>query len=381
MQISITDNLADIAPQAWDHLLGRNPNPFLSHAFLQGLERHRCVGEHWGWRPRHPLIQEAGELIGAMPLYLKDNSYGELVFDWAWADAYQRAGGRYYPKLVSAIPYTPVSAPRLLVAPDRDPGPIRETLIEQALELAHREGVSSLHWLFPDPEQAQRLEAHSPDLLPRHDVQFHWRNHGYRDFADFLDRLNARRRKQIRRERRRVEESDIEPVVVSGDQASDADWADIHRFYRTTFDRRGGHPTLTLEFFHHLAEKIGDRVVLLLAREQGRNVAGAFCMRSDDTLYGRHWGCDEEHHSLHFEVCYYQGIDYCIREGLVRFEPGAQGEHKVWRGFEPTRVHSVHWLAHPGFREIIRNHLVREREAVEDYRRSMLGHLPFRREG
>jgi predicted N-acyltransferase len=381
MEIRVSHDLAELSPQAWDRLAGPDHNPFLSHAFLQGLELHGCVGEQWGWRPRHLLVHEGGELVGALPLYLKDNSYGELVFDWAWADAYQRAGGRYYPKLVSAIPYTPVTSSRLLVAPHWDPGPIREALMGRALEMTKGRGLSSFHCLFPAAAEAQQLAGHSPELLPRHDVQFHWHNPGYRDFQDFLDRLNARRRKQIRRERRRVEESRVEPVVLRGDLAGEADWADIHRFYRTTFDRRGGHPTLTLEFFLHLARHIGDRVILLLARQQGRNVAGAFCMRSHDTLYGRHWGCDEEHHSLHFEVCYYQGIDYCIREGLKHFEPGAQGEHKVWRGFEPTLVHSVHWLNHPGFREIIRNHLAQERAAVEEYRQSMLEHLPFRQEG
>lgn len=378
MEIRILSRLDDLPAAEWDRLRGPDRDPFLSHAFLAGLERHGCVGAHWGWTPQHLTLWDGGRLAGAVPLYLKHNSYGELVFDGAWADAFQRSGGRYYPKLVAAVPYSPVTGPRLLVEPDSErPDELAALLAEGALEHARSLGVSSLHILFPTPEQGRGLAGGHP-FLARHDCQFHWHNRGYRDFEDFLDRFNAQRRKQVRRERRRVEEAGVELRVLHGHEVSEEQWAQFHRFYEATFDKRGGYPTLSLAFFRDLARRLGERVVLFLAVQQGQEVAGAFCLRSGDTLYGRHWGCMEEFHSLHFEACYYRGIDYCIRHGLARFEPGAQGEHKVWRGFEPTLTWSAHWLADPGFHRTIGRHLERERGAVAQYAEEMRSHLPFR---
>lgn len=377
MEIRILSGLDEVPAEAWDRLAGPDHNPFLSHAFLAGLERHGCVGAHWGWTPQHLTLWDGGQLVGAVPLYLKHNSYGELVFDWAWADAFQRAGGRYYPKLVAAVPYSPVTSPRLLVAAGRN-RELAALLAEGAVELARSLGVSSLHILFPTPEQGREMTGADSPFLARQDCQFHWYNRGYGDFTEFLDGFNAQRRKQVRRERRRVEEAGVEIQVLHGEEVSESQWAQFHRFYEATFDKRGGYPTLNLAFFCDLARRLGERVVLFLATQQGQAVAGAFCLRSGDTLYGRHWGCMEEFHSLHFEACYYQGIDYCIRHGLARFEPGAQGEHKVWRGFEPTLTWSAHWLADPGFHRLIGRHLEQERERVARYAEEMRSHLPFR---
>ncbi len=376
MEIATLPSLLEIPATEWDCLLGPDHNPFLCHAFLAGLEQHGCVGERWGWLPHHVVVREQGRLLGAVPLYRKYNSYGELVFDWAWADAYQRAGERYYPKLVAAVPYSPVTGPRLLLHPTADRPGVEAALLAAVAEEAQRLAVSSVHWLFPDAADQQHLLA--AGHLPRHDCQFHWHNRGYRDFDDFLDTFTAEKRKKIKRERRRVGEQGVELELLSGQQVDEGLWHTWHRFYQDTFDRRGGYPTLTAPFFRQLGEQLQERVLLVVARQQGKPVAAALSLRSADTLYGRHWGCLGEFHSLHFEACYYAGIDYCISAGLSHFEPGAQGEHKVSRGFEPTLTRSAHWLADPRFAEAIDHYLAREREAVADYMREVTQHLPFR---
>ncbi len=377
MQIKLIHHLDDIAPQAWNALEGGIDNPFLRHEFLSGLERFGCVGDHWGWLPHHLALYDGERLLGAVPMYLKYNSYGELVFDWNWADAYRRAGLNYYPKLVVAVPYSPVTGPRLLIAADVERQAIADCLIDEAIQLGKQLNLSTLHWLFPDQRDAQRLQAHG--LLQRTDVQFHWHNHHYRDFDDFLATFNAEKRKKLKRERRRVQEQEVEIEVLDGHQATGEHWQLFHRFYCSTFDKRGGHPTLNEPFFRHLGEVMPENVVLMLARHQGRYVAGALSLRSSDTLYGRHWGCEQAFHSLHFELCYYRGIDYCISHGLSRFEPGAQGEHKVARGFEPVTTCSAHWIADAGFARAIGDYLQRERPAIDEYRQELTGHLPFRR--
>ena len=376
MRISTVDSLAGVPAAQWDALQGPNHNPFLRHAFLAGLERHGCVGEHWGWLPRHLLAWDGDRLVGALPLYLKDNSYGELVFDWSWADAYQRAGLTYYPKLVSAVPYTPAGGPRLLLAPDA-PADLPSRLIEAALEQTRMLGCSSLHVLFPDEGQCQALQG--AGLLRRTGTQFHWFNRGYRDFDDFLDRFTAEKRKKLRRERRRVVEQGVTLEVLEGRAIDEGHWAAFHRFYAATFDKRGGYATLTEAFFQSLGRDMPDQIVLVLARHAGRYVAGALSFRGHDTLYGRHWGCEAEFNSLHFEACYYAGLDYCIEHGLQRFEPGAQGEHKVARGFEPVPTWSAHWLAHRGFSEAVAKYLAHEQEATEEYMRELADHLPFKK--
>jgi predicted N-acyltransferase len=376
MKIAVCDSLAAVAADQWDALVGPDHNPFLRHAFLAGLERHGCVGERWGWLPRHLLAWQGERLMGALPLYLKDNSYGELVFDWSWADAYQRAGLAYYPKLVSAVPYTPATGPRLLLAPDA-PADLARQLLEHALEQARSLGCSSLHVLFPDAEQTAFLHGHG--MLRRAGTQFHWFNRGYRDFDDFLDGFTAEKRKKLKRERRRVREQGVSLELHEGRDIGDAEWAAFHRFYAGTFDKRGGYATLSDAFFRSLSETMPGQVVLVMARHEGRYVAGALSFRGSDALYGRHWGCEAEFNSLHFEACYYVGLDYCIEHGLSRFEPGAQGEHKVGRGFEPVPTWSTHWLAHGGFSEAVARYLAHEEAAIEEYMRELADHLPYKK--
>lgn len=377
MKIEIVSALDEVPAAEWNALAGGLDNPFLRHEFLAGLERHRCVGAHWGWRPRHLTLRGSdGTLLGAVPLYLKDNSYGELVFDWAWADAYQRSGLRYYPKLVSAIPYSPVPGPRLLLHAAAERAVVEQRLIAAARDLLHEEGASSLHWLFPDDAQMDTLERHG--FLRRTGCQYHWFNRGYESFEHYLERFTRDRRKKVQQERRRVRDAGIGIEVLHGDEISAEQWAVFHRFYESTYAKRGGYPTLTLEFFQTIGRDLPRNVVLVLALHAGRYVAGALNLRSSDTLYGRHWGCREEFNSLHFEACYYTGIEYCIAHGLQRFEPGAQGEHKVWRGFEPVPTWSAHYLAHPAFAAAVGRYLHQEQEAMQQQMAELRTHLPFK---
>ena len=296
MQLRIVDNLDDIPAADWNALAGKR-NPFLAHEFLSALEHHHGVGERYGWLPRHLAVYDQEKLVGAVPLYLKDNSYGEFVFDWAWADAYQRAGLRYYPKAVVSIPYTPATGPRLLLHPAFDANRISALLIDGALELCRELQLSSLHWLFTDAADTARLQSHG--LMLRKGVQFHWHNQGYRDFQDFLDMFTAEKRKKLKRERRRVIEQDIELRVVHGHEASEDQWQVAHAFYASTFDRKSGMATLSLDFFREIGRTMGERVVLVFALAAGQPVACAINLRGSDALYGRHWGCSEEYHSLH----------------------------------------------------------------------------------
>lgn len=375
MQLRIVDNLDTISAADWNALTGER-NPFLAHEFLSALEHHGCVGERYGWLPRHLAVYDRERLVGAVPLYLKDNSYGELVFDWAWAEAYQRAGLRYYPKAVVAIPYTPATGPRLLLHPEADAEQVSNLLIDGALELCRELHLSSLHWLFTDAVDTARLQQHG--LLLRKGVQFHWHNRGYRDFEDFLSTFTAEKRKKLKRERRRVVEQDIELRVVHGHEAGDEEWRTAHAFYASTFDRKSGMATLSLDFFREIGRTMGERVVLVFAHANKRPVACAINLRGTDALYGRHWGCNDDYHSLHFEACYYQGIDYCIRHGLALFEPGAQGEHKISRGFVPTATWSAHWIADERFRTVIADFVQREARAMSDYADTLREHVPYR---
>jgi len=379
MRIDRLETLSALSAAEWNALVP-DRNPFLSHEFLSALERHQCVGESTGWLPWHIICRdERGRLLGAAPLYLKFNSYGEFVFDWGWAEAYRRSNLPYYPKLVGAIPYTPATSPRLLLVADQPaPEETARNLIEYLLEEARRRRWSSIHWLFPPSTELGRLRTQG--FLPRLGCQFHWQNQGYRDFQDFLDAFTAKRRKNIHRERRRVREAGLDVRVLTGRELSDGQWRSVHAFYRSTFQRLGGVPTLTLPFFQEMAETLGEQLMVVLAVAHGREVAAAISFRSATTLYGRHWGCQADYDSLHFEACYYQGLDYCIQQGLQRFEPGAQGEHKIYRGFLPTFTHSAHWIAHPGFRQAIAEFLERETPAVRAYAQDLLGHSPYRAE-
>ncbi len=372
MQFDIATTLETVPAAEWDALI-EDDNPFARHAFLAALERHGAVGEAYGWWPRYLLARDGGRLVGAVPLYLKDNSYGELVFDWSWAEAYERAGLAYYPKLVAAIPYTPATGRRLLT----DDETVARALIDAAIDYARDQRVSSLHWLFTDARDTALLGAH-----PEHDlrlgVQFHWHDAGYADFDAYLGALNASKRKKIRQERRRVREQGIELLRLHGDEVSDDQWSLWHRFYTSTFDRKWGHATLSEGFFREIGRTMPRNVLLVLARHAGETVAGAFCLRGERTLYGRHWGCTRQLDQLHFEACYYQGLEYCLEQGLTRFEPGAQGEHKIARGFLPARTWSAHWIADPQWREIIGRFLEQERGAMTDYIEELSSHSPFR---
>ena len=376
MKVQIHTCIEEISAQKWNALV-RDQQPFLRHEFLQAMEGNGCVGATYGWLPRHLAIYDGSALVAAMPLYEKHNSYGEFVFDHAWASAYQRAGLAYYPKLVSAVPYTPATGQRLLCAVQRQQE-LFPLLLDAVLQLTRRIGASGFHCLFPaDPEQRYMEQR---GLLSRHDCQFHWHNHGYACFDEFLQRLTAKKRKNIRQERRRVAESGVSLRRLDGYTASDADWQAFARFYNRTFEQKWGVATFNLDFFRQVARQLPDRVVLVLADLDGACVAGSLMYRSDTTLYGRHWGCSEQVDCLHFEACYYQGIEYCIEQGLHRFEPGAQGEHKIARGFLPTLTRSSHWLVDASFRQPIRAYVEHEQAAIADYIEQLRGATPFRQD-
>ena len=376
MRISVHDSLGAIAPADWDRLAAGDP--FLSHAFLHGLERHDCLAPH-GWYPRHLLAFENARLCAALPLYVRDNSYGEFVFDWNWAEAYERAGGRYYPKLVTAVPFTPVAGPRLLLAPDgRDPAAAAQALLARVRALARELDCSSWHALFPHETALPHFEG--GDLMVRQGVQYHWFDRGYGAFEGFLGALNAKRRKEIKRERREVAASGLVFEVRRGAEITPAHWRIFHRFYCLTFARKWGAPRLTLPFFETLNDGLPDVPVLFLARDGDEYVAGAFALHGKDTLYGRHWGCTRAVRHLHFELCYYRTIEYCLRSGLHHLDAGAQGEHKLPRGFEPIKTWSVHWIADPRLRAAVRQFLARETTLVDRHVDDLDRHTAFRRD-
>ena len=366
----IVDSLKEIPAVQWDALHGSNP--FVAHAFLAGLEAHGCVREEWGWTPRHLTLWEGDQLVAAAPGYSKDNSHGEFVFDHAWAHAYARHGLDYFPKWLFAVPYSPVNGPRLLAGNDAH----RRALALAMTELSGHEGVSSAHVNFHADSEAPAFDA---EWLERIDVQYHWRNTAdWMSFDEFLAAFDHKHRKNIRQERAKVAREGLRFRIVHGDEASESDLATMHGFYLQTFAEYGNHPALTLSFFQHLARVMPRSLVLMLAERGDDPIAGAFCLRGGDTLYGRYWGAYEQVPGLHFETCYYQGIDYCLREGLTRFEPGAQGEHKLARGFLPTFVRSRHWIAHEGFREALREWCEQEGDSVKRYAATLASHSPFK---
>ncbi|MBP8926172.1 MAG: N-acetyltransferase [Pseudomonadales bacterium] len=377
-ETSFITSVHALARDEWNALAG-TAFPFLRHEFLAALEDSASVGGASGWEPHHLVLRNGSRVLALMPCYLKTHSYGEYVFDWAWADAYQRNGLDYYPKLLSAVPFTPATGPRLLVAPDIEPQSLVPTIVESLRAEIGRQGASSWHLLFPEPALADAFVAQGCEQ--RSGVQFHWINQGYRDFEDFLTRLVARKRKSLRRERRQIGEQGLEIETLRGTEVSPALWDRFYVFYQMTYARRSGHGGyLRREFFHRLGATMPDRLLLVIARHCGEPVAGALNIIGQDTLYGRYWGCTEEFAHLHFETCYYQGIDFCIREGLHRFDAGAQGEHKLARGFEPVLTRSCHLIEHPGFRAAIRDFLEHERETTEAYMRETRLALPYRKQ-
>ncbi|MFW5969627.1 MAG: GNAT family N-acetyltransferase [Halofilum sp. (in: g-proteobacteria)] len=376
MQLEVLQRFDDVDAAEWNALAGEFP--FLRHEFLSALQRHGCIGRDHGWIPYFLLLRDtpAGALVAAAPTFLKLNSFGEFVFDFAWAEAYERHGLRYYPKLVAAAPYTPATGPRLLVAPGHDRERVATALAAAVREHAGELGVSSLHWLFPVDRDLETLRTDG--LLIRDDIQYHWTNDAYGDFDEFLGAFTSRKRKKARRERRRVQEQGIEIVRRHGSDLDADEWTLAHHFYASTFEKKWNIPVLTRDFFAELGRTMGDRIVVVFARIAGRAVAASILFRGGDTLYGRYWGCDADFHSLHFELCYYQGIEYAIEQGLQRYEPGAQGEHKIARGFLPTWTHSAHWIAEPAFRDAIADYLDRERRLLAGHFRQLATTSPFR---
>lgn len=380
MQVSVCHSLSEIIESEWD-ALGRPDHPFTRYAFLYGLELHDCL-EPFGWQPVHILIHEDGELLAALPCYIKTNSYGELVFDHAWAQAYQRHGLPYYPKLVTAVPYTPATGERFLFHREKIKGAdqekkYRELLVGAAMQFCQDQQFSSWHVLFEHESTLRQLESES--FLLRCDIQFHWENNDYPSFDDFLSSLSSRKRKNIRKERLMSQQYGLDIKMYEGSQLSSQDWQDVQNLYQGIYDRKYGTATLNSAFFSHLGENLGQQTLVVLAKDQGRIVACSVFFRSDTHLYGRVWGCDSYYQNLHFECCYYQGIDYCIEHGLEWFDPGAQGEHKLSRGFLPTKTWSGHWLARPEFGEAIANFLDQEQRHIDEYQSNLMDHSPYRK--
>lgn len=426
--LEIRDSLDAIAPEQWNALCD-DGNPFLKHEFLQSLDDAGCLGERTGWYPRYMLLwseenTERRELLGAVPAYVKTNSHGEFVFDWAWADAYERHQLSYYPKLVSAIPFTPATGQRLLVRADQPWQETADLLARAMRQFADSQDYSSVHYLFVTERESALLSPSSgadadvaetdvnDDLvedsdgrasveddngvndapaadrqndshLKRIDCQYHWHNRDYSDFDDFLAGCTSRRRKTIRRERRHVSDAGLRLEQRAGNTLSSQEWAWVHEFYCSTYDRKWGSPSLTCEFFETVARRMGDQVLVVLAYDDSdeqpqKPVACSIMFHGGGTLYGRYWGCRRQYHSLHFEACYYQGIEFCIHQGIRRFEPGAQGEHKITRGFLPTITYSAHAIRHPGFRDAIGDFLEQERPYVEQRCTGLADLLPFK---
>ncbi len=380
----------EVDAEAWDRLLTGSesagggsehnlPNPFMRHAFLTALEKSGSATVNTGWLGQHLLLEAGnGEVIGALPCYLKNHSQGEYVFDHGWADAFERAGGRYYPKLQSSVPFTPATGPRLLVADDTNQDQNRLALLKGLEALGERHGVSSAHVTFmTKPEWDLAGKA---GFMQRTDQQFHWYNDNYNDFKDFLDALSSRKRKNIRKERdNALAHSGISIDRLTGDDLTEAVLDQFFEFYIDTGSRKWGHPYLTREFFSQIVNAMSDQVVLIMAKRNGNYIAGAINFVGGDCLYGRHWGCVEDHPCLHFEVCYYQAIDYAIENQLARVEAGAQGAHKLARGYVPVTTHSAHWIAHAGLRRAIEDYLQHERKHVEMESEALREHAPFRK--
>ena len=377
-QISAADWDACTAPEN-DHA-GLALSPFTTHRFLLALEQSGSAGAETGWAPRHLTSSIEGQIIGVMPLYLKGHSQGEYVFDHSWAHAWERAGGTYYPKLQSAVPFTPATGPRLLVRPDCpiDPDTVRAALLQGAIDLTERNDLSSLHITFCT--EAEWGLGGQLELLQRTDQQFHWCNYGYDDFNGFLAALSSRKRKQIRKERAQAAASGVTLHQFTGDQIAPQHWDAFWGFYQDTGGRKWGHPYLTRAFFDLIHQTMRQDILLVLCERDGHWIAGALNFIGRDALYGRYWGCLEDHPCLHFETCYYQAIDFAIAKGLARVEAGAQGPHKLARGYEPVITRSLHWIPDPGFRAAVAEYLERERDAVASENTVLATMTPFRKQ-
>jgi hypothetical protein len=382
-RIDVISEIAQVDAAQWDACAG-DDDPFVSHAFLDALEQSGSAVGDRGWLPQHLVARTAdGRVVGAAPLYLKSHSYGEYVFDWGWADAYERAGGRYYPKLQCAVPFTPVTGPRLLVdqaLPAEARDSVANALVAGLEEVARRHNVSSLHVTFPTRDERDRLAG--ADFLPRQGLQYHLQNPGYQSFDDFLAALQSRKRKQIKRERREVADSGLRLRRLTGSDLETRHWDAFYAFYLRTADKRWGFPYLTEAFFHEIGRRMPERILLVMAEEaDGTPVAGALNLIGGHALYGRNWGAIEEYDFLHFEACYYQAIEFAIQTGLSRVEAGAQGEHKIQRGYLPVATHSAHWIADPALEQAVSDFLERERRAVDRQIAGLSQHSPYKSTG
>jgi len=374
MTVTVNDAIADIAADAWNRLVG-NDNPIVRHEFLLAAEQSGAVSPQTGWTPRHLTLSHNGELIGAIPLYEKSHSWGEFVFDWSWAHAYDRAGLHYYPKLVSAVPFTPASSPRLLLR-DRNDHKTAAALLEAAISLAIDTDCSSLHVLFPAAGDLPFLRT--AGLRLRKDCQFHWHNHNYDSFDEFLRTFSAKKRKKVRQDRRWVMQAGIVFRRLRGHDLEPDIWRTVYRLISITFMRRGSLPYFGLEFFTTIGATMPDNIMVILAEYRNEPIAAAIFFESDRVLYGRYWGSDGQYDALHFETCYYQGIEYCIEFGKKTFEPGTQGEHKISRGFVPVETWSAHWLRQPEFFSAIGDYLDEEGRHIDRYMDAVSDHSPYR---
>lgn len=382
--IRVAQSFKDIAPESWNSLSGasRLPsatpyNPFISHAFLSALEESGSATAKTGWLGQHLLLERSdGRLMGAVPGYLKNHSRGEYVFDQGWADAFERAGGRYYPKLQCSVPFTPATGPRLLTT-GLDAAAFQQVLASGLQQVTEKLGISSAHVTFANEDEIEALEDEG--FLHRTDQQFHFINEGYRDHGDFLDALSSRKRKTLKKERRSALENGIEIDWLTGSDLTEDIWDQFFTFYMDTGSRKWGKPYLTRAFYSLIGERMADDILLVMAKREGKYIAGAINFIGGDALYGRHWGCIEDHPFLHFEVCYHQAIDFALSKGLKRVEAGAQGEHKLARGYTPVTTHSAHYIAHPGLRHAIADYLERERSEVEQINDYLEDHSPFRK--
>lgn len=372
MRVVHTDGIADFSAREWNGLVGHQ-YPFLRHEFLQAAESSGSVATSTGWTPRHIGLRDPdGNLVAAMPLYEKTHSWGEFVFDWSWAQAYAQAGIDYYPKLISAVPFTPATSTRLLAGEDDH----ARALVDAACSLARDEGHSSLHVLFPLESELPLLEQ--AGLKLRKDCQFHWHNRNYATFDDFLATFSSAKRKKARRDRRHVAEQNIRFRRIRGDQADRAIWTDVYELISLTFLRRGSMPYFSFDFFLEVSARLPENILIVMAEKDRMPVAAAVFFDTPGVLYGRYWGADASYNALHFETCYYQGIDYCIDRKRQRFEPGTQGEHKISRGFSPVSTWSAHWLARPEFFSAIGRYLQEESRHVDRYMDAVSSHSPYR---
>ncbi|MCZ6805117.1 MAG: GNAT family N-acetyltransferase [Proteobacteria bacterium] len=376
MKISLINRIDEISRENWNRITGLD-YPFIRHEFLYALEKSACVNEGTGWVPQHCLVYEKDELIALMPMYRKTHSHGEYVFDFEWAHAYQHHGLSYYPKWLTAIPFTPCEGERLFVKAGVDKESVLKSILSFITANAESENISTWHCLYPTLKEADLFKF--ADLTIREGVQFRWTNKGYRDFKDYLDSFNSKKRKTLLRERRFISDQGIALKQIHGKDITEEQLNIFFQFYLLTYLKRGNPPYLNLEFFKEIAETMPDQLLLILAVKDNKYVGAAFSLVGGDSFYGRYWGCYEEYHSLHFEACYYQGLEYCINNQLKRFDSGAQGEHKLARGFEPVTTYSAHWICDPEFAAAINDFTKREASLMEKYRSSAAELLPFKK--